>query len=300
MTPEEITQALFSFSPDAQEKLLSLINSKNDKFKGVILAENVQIITSYLKQSVEELMVRLLPLASLYAHPPISKFKVGAVSRGTSGNLYFGANIEFIGQALSMSVHAEQSAVNNAWLNDEIGLLSIAINYFPCGYCRQFLNELVTASNLNILLPNNSIKRLSDLLPEAFSPKNLGIKGGLMQYEQPHLQLQEGSNDSVTLAALAAANRSYAPYSKRHSGIALLTTNGIIYIGRYAENVAFNPSMSPLQSALSQLNLDGNIYQNIQRVVLVERLNSECSQIDVSRNVLKSVCNVELEVVYLK
>ncbi|MGB5960047.1 MAG: cytidine deaminase [Coleofasciculaceae cyanobacterium] len=297
MTPEEITQALFSFSPDAQEKLLSLINSKKDKFKGVILAENVQIITTFLQQSVEELMVSLLPLAGLYAHPPISKFKVGAVSRGASGNLYFGVNLEFIGQALSMSVHAEQAAVNNAWLNGEIGLSSIAINYLPCGYCRQFLNELVTAPDLKILLPNNSIRRLTDLLPEPFSPKDLGIEGGLMQYEQHHLQLQESSNDSVRLTALAAANTSYAPYSKGYSGVALLTTNGIVYTGRYAENVAFNPSMSPLQSALSQLNLGGNIYQDIQRVVLVEKLASQCSQIDVSINVLKSVCSLELEVV---
>lgn len=299
MSPEEITQALANFSPDAQKKLLLLINSKKDKFKGVILAENVRIITTFIQQSVEELMVSLLPLASLYAYPPISKFKVGAVSRGASGNLYFGANLEFIGQALSMSVHAEQAAVNNAWLNGETSLLSMAINYLPCGYCRQILNELVTASKLKILLPNQQKKMLNDLLPEAFSPKDLGVQGGLMQSENHHLQLPESINDSVIMAALNAANKSYAPYSKGYSGVGLLTTDGTIYSGSYAENVAFNPSMSPLQSALSQLNLGGNLYQDIQRAVLVERLASECSQIDVSHNVLKSVCNVELEVVYV-
>lgn len=299
MSPEEITQALSSFLPDAREKLLMVITSKINKFKGVILAENVQIIATCLKQPVEELMLRLLPLASLYARPPISKFKVGAVSRGESGNVYLGANLEFIGQALSMSVHAEQSAVNNAWLNGEIGLSSIAINYLPCGYCRQFLNELVTAPSLKILLPNNPIKRLTDLLPEPFSPNDLGVKDGLMQSENHQLQLHQSKNDSVILAALSAANKSYAPYSKGYSGVALLTTDGTIYTGYYAENVAFNPSMSPLQSALSQLNLGGNIYPDIQRVVLVEKLASECSQIDVSRNVLKSVCDIGLEVVYV-
>lgn len=300
MSPQEITQALDDFSPDAREKLLKVINSKTNKFKGVILAENAQIISTYLKQSVEELMVKLLPLASLYARPPISKFKVGAVSRGESGNLYFGANLEFIGQALSMSVHAEQSSVNNAWLNGETGLLSIAINYFPCGYCRQFLNELVTAQSLNILLPNQPNTSLTELLPQPFRPNDLGIEGGLMMRQTHKLSLYESNKDAVVIAALSAANQSYAPYSKGYSGVALLTTNGTIYMGSYAENVAFNPSMSPMQSALSQLNLDGNIYQNIQRVVLVERLNSKCSQIDVSRNVLNSVCNVALEVVYVK
>ncbi len=300
MSPQEIIQALSIFSPDAREKLLMVINSKKDKFKGVILAENAQIIATSLQQPVEELMLKLLPLASLYARPPISKFKVGAVSRGESGNLYLGANLEFIGQALSMSVHAEQAAVNNAWLNGEIGLSSIAINYLPCGYCRQFLNELLTAASLKILLPTQPIKRLTDLLPEPFSPSDLGIKGGLMQTENHQLQLQRSGNDSVILAALSAANKSYAPYSKGYSGVALLTTDGTIYTGHYAENVAFNPSMSPLQSALSQLNLGGNIYQDIQRVVLVESLASKCSQIDVSRNVLNSVCNVVLEVVYIR
>jgi cytidine deaminase len=296
---QEITQALSNFSPDAREKLLTVITSKTDKFRGVILAENAQMMATSLKQPIEELMVRLLPLASLYAHPPISKFKVGAVSRGESGNLYLGANMEFIGQALSMSVHAEQSAVTNAWLNGEVGLLSIAISYLPCGYCRQFLNELVTAPTLKILLPNQQTRMFTDLLPEPFSPNDLGIKAGLMSAQNHELQLSESSNNAVIVAAMEATNQSYAPYSKAYSGVALLTKDGTIYTGRYAENVAFNPSISPLQSALSQLNLGDNVYQDIQRVVLVEKLDSECSQIDVSRNVLNSVCNVALEVVYM-
>jgi cytidine deaminase len=297
---QEIIQALANFSPNAREKLLTVISSKTNKFRGVILAENALIMATFLQQSIEELMLKLLPLASLYACPPISKFKVGAVSRGASGNLYLGANMEFVGQALSMSIHAEQSAVNNAWLNGEVGLSSIAINYLPCGYCRQFLNELVTASSLKILLPNQPTRMLNDLLPEPFSPNDLGIEGGLMMTQNHNLQLYENSNDAVVIAALSAANQSYAPYSKGYSGIALFTTDDKIYTGRYAENVAFNPSMSPLQSALFQLNLGGSLYQDIQRAVLVEKAATECSQIDVTRNVLKSVCNLELEVIYLK
>ncbi len=301
MSPQEITQALSNFSPDAQGNLLTLINSKKDKFKGVILAENAQIIATYLKQPMEELMLQLLPFASLYARSPISNFKVGAVSLGKSGNLYLGANLEFVGQALNMSIHAEQSSVNNAWLNGETGLSSIAINYLPCGYCRQFLNELLTAQSLKVILPNKPIKMLSDLLPEPFSPSDLGVKGGLMQSENHYLQLQESSNNAIILAALDAANKSYAPYSKGYSGVALLTTDGTIYTGQYAENVAFNPSLSPMQSALSQLNLGGSLYQDIQRVVLVEMIDSEslCSQVDITLNVLKSVCNIALDVVYV-
>jgi hypothetical protein len=66
--------------------------------------------------------------------------------------------------------------------------------------------------------------------------------------------------------------------------------------------VAFNPSISPLQSALSQLNLGGNVYQDIQRAVLVEKLDSQslCSQVDISQNILNSVSDVALEVVYVE
>jgi cytidine deaminase len=113
--------------------------------------------------------------------------------------------------------------------------------------------------------------------------------------------LQENSNDPLILAALQAANKSYAPYSQDYSGTALLTTDGKIYTGQYAENAAFNPSMSPLQSALAQMNVGGNLYQDIKRAVLVERLPSAslCSQLDTTRSLLKSVSKVKLEVVYL-
>lgn len=48
---------------------------------------------------------------------------------------------------------------------------------------------------------------------------------------------------------MAAAN-SYAPCSQEKSGVAIQTTDGQIYYGSYSETVAFNPSLSPLQTAL--------------------------------------------------
>ena len=47
---------------------------------------------------------------------------VGAVALGLSGALYAGANLEFLGQSLSLSVHAEQAAVYNAWVHGEAGV----------------------------------------------------------------------------------------------------------------------------------------------------------------------------------
>src|SRR5215213_3013336 len=100
------------------------------------------------------LMTTLRPKAAEFARPPVSNFKVGAISRGLSGNLYLGANVEFSGEALSFTVHAEQSSVGSAFMNGETGIDLIAVTAAPCGYCRQFLNELATAERLTIQLPN--------------------------------------------------------------------------------------------------------------------------------------------------
>ena len=44
------------------------------------------------------------------------------VVRGASGALYLGANIEFPGEGLGQTVHAEQAALSNAFMHDEPGI----------------------------------------------------------------------------------------------------------------------------------------------------------------------------------
>lgn len=234
--------------------------------RGILVATDAQRIARERGVTVDELMTMLLPLAAEYAKPPISHYKVGAVSRGLSGNLYFGTNLEFAGQALSFTVHAEQSSVTNAWMNGETGIDAIAVTAPPCGYCRQFLNELVTAERLVVTMPKET-RTLRDLLPGAFGPRDLGIDGGLMQHEEHALAIDE--DDDVARAALIAARMSYAPYSKSFAGVALCTRDRVIVSGAYAENAAFNPSLSPLEAALSQLNLAGHAFGEIADAVLV-------------------------------
>jgi cytidine deaminase len=211
-------------------------------------------------------ILALLPQAAALARPPISNFKVGAVARGTSGKIYFGTNVEFAGEALSFTVHAEQSAVVNAWMSGERGIDVVGTSAAPCGYCRQFLNELVTAADLTVVMPGET-RKLAELLPSSFGPRDLGITGGLLQRDDHGLVIEE--RDATATAALAAANMSYAPYSKSYAGVALRTQDGGVVTGAYAENAAFNPSLSPLQAALSQLNLRGGAWSDIAEVVLV-------------------------------
>src|SRR4030081_3775653 len=110
----------------------------------VISAADAQARAAERALSLEQLVLELLPWAEAYTSPPISNFRVGAIALGRSGALYAGANLEFPGQSLSFTVHAEQAAVYNAWLHGETGVTLIASTAHPCGYCRQFLNELTT------------------------------------------------------------------------------------------------------------------------------------------------------------
>lgn len=247
-----------TFPPELREILVP------DLSRGaMIAASTVQKVRDQLGIDTESLMIRLLPVAAAYARVPLSGFHVGAIALGsTTGNLYFGSNMEFSGHALSFSVHGEQSAINHAWQMGEQGLLALAVNAAPCGYCRQFMNELASAAHgFNILMREGageddfsySTKPLSYYLPESFGPSDLGMEGGLMSSQDQSLTIQ--SEDPLAQAALIAANASYAPYTGGHCGIAVAQSDGTIFTGRYGENAAYNPSFSPLESALALMNM---------------------------------------------
>ena len=238
-------------------------------------------------------MLDLIPEAKKFAIPPISNFYVGAVARGTSGKIYFGANFEFIGQALSFTVHAEQAAVVQAMAGDETGLEMIATSAAPCGYCRQFLNELTTAATLRIQMPNHPPTLLSELLPAAFGPRDLGVDAALMSPQSHGLTLE--SPDPLAAAALAAANASYAPYSHAYAGVALQTRDGAIFSGSVAENAAYNPSMSPLEAAIVNLVIGGRkTYADIADAVLVEVADAPVSQAGATQAVLATISDAPL------
>ncbi len=269
MTPRhDLDAAVAGFPRGAADRLRTLALTPGTC--PVIAAAEAAAWADQLGIGSAQLMLRLLPWAASFATAPISHYRVGAVARGSSGALYAGANMEFPGQALSFSVHAEQSAATNAWLHGEPGIAALAVGAAPCGYCRQFLYELVTARTLTIHLPNAPPALLTALLPNAFGPRDLGVEGGLMQPGDQGLVLRQASADPVVLAALAAANASYAPYGRTYAGVALRTAGGAIYDGRYAENAAFNPSLSPLASALVHLWLCGETYDRITGAALVE------------------------------
>jgi cytidine deaminase len=261
------------------------------------------------------LMMRLLPVAQQYAAVPVSHYQVGAVAAGMPApntgwcSLYLGANFEFSQTALSFTIHAEQAAINNAWLSGERGVQSLAISAAPCGYCRQFLYELVTAPQLQILLPANQFSAvpyaatpLTEFLPHPFGPSDLGIRGGLMDRAlcEHTLTLTEGDpDDELTAAALKAAERSYNPYLEDtgYAGVAVKLAGGKIYAGRVAANAAYNPTLPPLGSALAFMNMHQSpgSKQTVERCVLVE-VRTPAGQLSATRAALAGYApNVEVE-----
>jgi cytidine deaminase len=113
------------------------------------------------------------------AYAPYSHYAVGAALLTASGQIYTGVNVE--NAAYSGTLCAERVAVVKAVSEGEKDFQAIAVvtanGGAPCGPCRQVLAEF--GLNTIVLIANESGDLLeeitvSDLLPSAFTPKDLG------------------------------------------------------------------------------------------------------------------------------
>ncbi|QTH63320.1 cytidine deaminase [Psychrosphaera ytuae] len=264
---------------------------------GVLKAEQVLALCNQFSLSFSELKEQLLPICEMFAVAPISQFKAAAIAQGeyvTDGvlegeeavaNLYFGANLEFEYQALSLVVHAEQTAINNAWHHGEPKITGMTINAAPCGYCRQFMNEVRGAREMPMQVSGRNTD-LDTLLPEPFNPASLGVNEMLFDDLRQTIEFEQ----KVDRVLQDAMETSYAPYTKNNSACLIETVDNQRFVGRYAENCAYSPSLSPLQSALSQMMMHGlNPYKHpIKRITLAE-VEGKANQLGVSQCVLQSL-----------
>ena len=284
---DALRKLLPKFTDKARSVLLHVL--EDPEFSGQIPAADALSIARSENASIDNLMLQLIPLARSYSRAPISNFFVGVVVRGESGGLYIGANIEIPGQCLGFAVHAEQSALSNAYMHSEKSVTTLAVGGAPCGHCRQFIDEMSPDGEIMILTPDKPPAKLSSLLPAAFGPAALGMTEGAFPVKQTNLVLVKESNNSVADAALDAARKSYAPYSKSPSGVAIRSSSGRIYRGSYIENVAFNPSLSPMQTALAGMIRAGEPYSAIAGVMLVEVQEAKISHRAVTETVLNAI-----------
>ncbi len=268
----------------------------NRDFDATLSTEQFAELQTITGLADDELRLALLPLAAALAYTPLSKFNVGALARGTSGKIYFGANIEFDGVQLGQTIHAEQCAISHAWMKGETGIKDVTVNYSPCGHCRQFMNELTTSQTLQIQLPERAPMSLQEYLPDSFGPGDLGIDAGLMSSVNHELTSQD--SDPLIQHALSALNRSHAPYTHNLSGVALKLKNGRIFTGAYAENAAFNPSLPPLQVALAQLLIAQQSLDDIEAGALVEMSSGTISHLACTQSTLEAI-NPDATLAYL-
>jgi len=134
--------------------------------------------------------------AALNAHAPYSNFGVGAAVLLNDGNVVTGTNFENASYGLSLCAETVALATTNAQgrLRDVVAIAVIGgpigaegrptgdRPVGPCGRCRQVINEAAQLGKRDVVVwcagaEGDAVERhlLSDLLPHAFGPGDLGI-----------------------------------------------------------------------------------------------------------------------------
>jgi cytidine deaminase len=191
--------------------------------------------------------------------PLVSGYKVGCVVRGESGEYYLGANLEV---TTHHNLHAEQSAIHNAFIHGEKIITHIMISALPCGHCRQFLHGM--NPDLVIFVDDNKYL-LEDLLPEPFSKSDVGIN----QHFENTTVFENENHYSTFGQASKCCKISYSPLLKKKGGVCIKTLNGNKYYGSFIEDPALSPSILPIMGALSQMCLDEEPFSDIVGIVVV-------------------------------
>jgi cytidine deaminase len=123
-------------------------------------------------------LVALAREAMARSYSPYSRFKVGACLLSADGRIYTGCNVE--NASFGLTNCAERTALFKAVSEGATSFAAIAIAAehaapWPCGACRQALNEF--APDLRVLVSwekdNVEESTLSALLPHSFGPKEL-------------------------------------------------------------------------------------------------------------------------------
>ena len=131
-----------------------------------------------LTDELRSTLIQTATEARKWAYAPYSNYLVGAALLTASGRIYDGVNVE--NAAYPTTICAERVAVFKAVSEGERDFQAIAVvtenGGSPCGSCRQVLAEF--GLEITVIIADtagNLIEELtlSDLLPQAFTPKDL-------------------------------------------------------------------------------------------------------------------------------
>ncbi len=137
-----------------------------------------------VSQTQAQALMDAAKAAYLNAYAPYSQFRVGAAvltapdAEGQQ-HVFAGCNVE--NAAYSLAICAERVALSHAIVNGYRDFSAIAVvaeqtqPCYPCGACRQFLQEFGPDMEVIILHPDESLSRCTtaELLPHAFSEADL-------------------------------------------------------------------------------------------------------------------------------
>jgi cytidine deaminase len=134
--------------------------------------------TMLTSEQRRELVQRAIEARKM-AYAKYSNYQVGAALLTKSGKVYTGANVE--NAAYPLSLCAERVAIFKAVTDGEREFVALAVatsnGGTPCGSCRQVMAEFGLDMLVLIADTEGKLKQevsVSDLLPGAFGPKDLG------------------------------------------------------------------------------------------------------------------------------
>jgi cytidine deaminase len=114
-----------------------------------------------------------------HSYSPYSQYPVGAAILTEDGRIFTGTNIE--NSSYSLTICAERVAVFKAVSEGATRIVGVAVvcglgnECMPCGACRQVISEF--SSDAWVVIEDSTgaprTVPLTDLLPQAFSGKNL-------------------------------------------------------------------------------------------------------------------------------
>ncbi|MBR2571247.1 MAG: cytidine deaminase [Clostridia bacterium] len=113
------------------------------------------------------------------AYAPYSHYRVGACLLAEDGRAFDGCNIE--NASYGATICAERCAVSCALVQGAARFVAIAVvgessDAWPCGICRQVLNEF-SSREMRVICGTRgkgfTVKTLSELLPMSFGPEDL-------------------------------------------------------------------------------------------------------------------------------
>jgi cytidine deaminase len=133
-----------------------------------------------MDNETREKLIQSALAARRWAYAPYSNYQVGAALLTASGKIYDGVNIE--NAAYPSGTCAERVAIFKAVSEGERQFQAIAVVTAnagtPCGACRQVLSEFGGETLVIIADENGRVvleTKISDLLPGAFGPIDMGI-----------------------------------------------------------------------------------------------------------------------------